>query len=139
RARCAPVLLLLTPTGGIRGLRPHQYTPRVLREGRHRLRAAAVLFLPPPPHIPHASAPTPMPMYTSTLSLPTPAVPPMVWSVSSLPAPVRTLPTSGGKPRSSAREKGRSPMDGLFPFSLSSASSASATQTTTPCPIRGPL
>ncbi|KAJ7840725.1 hypothetical protein B0H14DRAFT_2784403, partial [Mycena olivaceomarginata] len=42
-----PALLLLTPAGGIRGLcLPHQRTPRVRREGRHHLRAAAVLFLP---------------------------------------------------------------------------------------------
>ncbi|KAJ7662999.1 hypothetical protein B0H14DRAFT_3539955 [Mycena olivaceomarginata] len=43
----------------------------------------------------------------------------------------------GGKPRSSARGKRRRPVEGLFPFSLSSALSASATQT--PCPIRVPL
>ncbi|KAJ7327471.1 hypothetical protein DFH08DRAFT_884586, partial [Mycena albidolilacea] len=62
-------------------------------------------------------------------------MPPMVLSVSSLPAPVpvRTSPTSGGKPRSSAREKRRNPVKELFPFSLSSTSSASATQTTTIC------
>ncbi|KAJ7799400.1 hypothetical protein B0H14DRAFT_3787948, partial [Mycena olivaceomarginata] len=36
------------------------------------------------------------------------------------------------------REKGRSPVKGLFPFSLSSASSASATSTTTPRPIQVP-
>ncbi|KAJ7798226.1 hypothetical protein B0H14DRAFT_38443 [Mycena olivaceomarginata] len=140
RARSAPALLLLTPAGGIRVLRPpQQRAPRVLREGRHHLRAAAVLFL---PHLhtlhaccgvsPHqyASAPTPTPTYSSTLS------PPMLWSVLSLPAPVCTSPTSVGKPVSSTREKRRSPVKGLFPFSLSSASSASAMQTTTPCPIR---
>ncbi|KAJ7721088.1 hypothetical protein B0H14DRAFT_587594 [Mycena olivaceomarginata] len=85
----------------------------------------------------YASAPTATQTYTSTLPPPTPpGMPPMVWSASSLPAPVHTSPTSGGKPRSSAREKGRSPVKGLFPFFLSSASSASAPQTTTPCPIR---
>ncbi|KAJ7667165.1 hypothetical protein B0H14DRAFT_3074178 [Mycena olivaceomarginata] len=47
----------------------------------------AVAF-PVSPHR-YASAPTPMPTYTSTLSPPTPpGMPPMVWSVSSLPAPV---------------------------------------------------
>ncbi|KAJ7833809.1 hypothetical protein B0H14DRAFT_1164019 [Mycena olivaceomarginata] len=66
-------------------------------------------------------------------------MPPMVSSVSSLPAPVHTSPTSGGKPRSSAKEKRRSPVQGLPPFSLSSASSASATQMTTLCPIQAPL
>ncbi|KAJ7796425.1 hypothetical protein B0H14DRAFT_2915337 [Mycena olivaceomarginata] len=62
-------------------------------------------------------------------------MPPIVWSVLSLPAPVRTSPTSGGKPRFSTRKKRRSLVKGLFPFSLSSASSASVPQTTTPCPI----
>ncbi|KAJ7740289.1 hypothetical protein B0H14DRAFT_2638116 [Mycena olivaceomarginata] len=100
--------------------------------------AQAVAF-PVSPHR-YASAPTPTPTYTSTLSpLTSPWMPPIVWSASSLPTPVRTSPTSGGKPRSCAKEKRRSPVQGLPPFSLSSASSALATQTTTPCPIRVPL
>ncbi|KAJ7800570.1 hypothetical protein B0H14DRAFT_1688659 [Mycena olivaceomarginata] len=117
RARSAPALLLLIPAGGIRGLRPpHQRAPRVLREDD----TICVLFLPTSTHSTHAVAfpvsphrsasaptPTPAPTYISTLSLPTPpGMPPMVWSVSSL----RTSPTSGGKPRSSAREKRRSPV-----------------------------
>ncbi|KAJ7673493.1 hypothetical protein B0H14DRAFT_3068656, partial [Mycena olivaceomarginata] len=106
----------------------------------NHLRAAAVLFLPylHPLHRRTDTPPTPTaPTCTSTLSPPTPpGMPPMVWSVSSLPAPVRTSPTSGGKPRSNTREKRRSLVKGLFPFSLSSASSASVPQTTTPCPIQ---
>ncbi|KAJ7796452.1 hypothetical protein B0H14DRAFT_3551069 [Mycena olivaceomarginata] len=99
----------------------------------------AVAF-PVSPHR-YASASAPMPTSTSPRRSPRRrrlgiVMPPMVWSVSSLPAPVRTSPTSGGKPRSSAREKRRSPVKVLFSFSLSSASSASAMQMTTPCPIR---
>ncbi|KAJ7810082.1 hypothetical protein B0H14DRAFT_1490609 [Mycena olivaceomarginata] len=52
--------------------------------------------------------PTPAPTYVSTLSPPTPpGVPPMVRSVSSPPAPVRTSLAPGGKPRSSALSRGR--------------------------------
>ncbi|KAJ7858513.1 hypothetical protein B0H14DRAFT_3447218 [Mycena olivaceomarginata] len=96
-------------------VRPPSYSSPTSTHSTH-----AVAF-PVSPHR-YASAPTPMPMHTSTLSPPTPpGMPPIVWSVSSLAAPVRTSPTSGGKPRSSAREKGWT------------------TQTTTPCPIRAPL
>ncbi|KAJ7858494.1 hypothetical protein B0H14DRAFT_655615 [Mycena olivaceomarginata] len=141
--------------------------PRVLRQGRHHLRAAAVVHLPisytsPSPSTDsthavtfpvspnrYASLPTPTPTYVSTLTPPTPRGTPMspgtIRSVSSSPAPVsvsvRTSPAPGGSARakSGSRGKRRSPVKGLFLFSLSSALSASATQTSTPCPIRVPL
>ncbi|KAJ7327458.1 hypothetical protein DFH08DRAFT_1084681 [Mycena albidolilacea] len=136
--------------------------PRVLRQGRHHLRAAAVTHLPISHTSPslsthsthavtfpvspnrYAAAPTPTPTYVSTLTPPTPRGTPMplgmTRSVSSSPAPVfvRTSPAPGGDARGS-RGKRRSPVKGLFPFSLSSALSASATQTSTPCPMRAPL
>ncbi|KAJ7799378.1 hypothetical protein B0H14DRAFT_3787907 [Mycena olivaceomarginata] len=97
------------------------------------------------PVSPHRSSaprprPTPAPTYISTLSPPTPpGVPPMVRSASSPPPPVRTSLVPRGKPRSSpsSRGKRRSPVKGLFPFSLSSSHSASAAST--PCLIRVPL
>ncbi|KAJ7833771.1 hypothetical protein B0H14DRAFT_3871549 [Mycena olivaceomarginata] len=100
----------------------------------------AVAFPASPHRSSSAPTPTPTPTYLSTLSPPTPpGVPPMVRSVSSPPALVRTSLAPGGKPRlaASSRGKRQSPVKGLFPFSLSSSHSASTAST--PCPIRVPL
>ncbi|KAJ7327466.1 hypothetical protein DFH08DRAFT_1084684 [Mycena albidolilacea] len=126
-----------TPARGTQSTRPHS---RFRRTPMCTLKAFALLTK---AHLVSfgkdniiSSAPTPTLTYTSTLSLPTPpGMPPTVWSVSSLPAPVRMSPASGGK-QVEREGEGAESLKRLFPFSLSSASSASAPQTTTPCPMR---
>jgi hypothetical protein len=153
----APVLFTPTPSHP-RGVRnPHQRAPRILREGRHHLRAAAAICLPfmhlctPAPVqvafpvLPHryASAatptPTPAPTSISTLNLPTlPACHPWCGVCRPHPHLCARAPRREGSPRN-RRGAEKQPCEVLFPFSLSSASAASTTQTTPPCPIRVPL
>ncbi|KAJ7799402.1 hypothetical protein B0H14DRAFT_3886084 [Mycena olivaceomarginata] len=123
--------LLLVPRAGAatalrsrpRGVRrTDKRTPRVLWEGRHDLRAVAVVLLPHILHLifpfhalhtrrrlPDVTQPIRIcarahPHTNTDLGLDTP--PPMRSSIPSPPVPVRTGPAPGGKPRSSARGSG---------------------------------